>query len=73
MENTIFIQLLGEGTAVYRPVTAKKIESNVFIVGGDDVYDPDDENWEFPPGSVVIVQEKELEGEKVLVAIHERS
>ena len=35
------------------------------------MYDPDDEKWEFCPGTKVIVEEKVLENESVLIAIKE--
>lgn len=69
MENTIYIRLLGEGVLVYRPIHASQIASNVYVVGGYDVYDPDDEEWEFLPGAHVVVDERVLEGEAVLVAV----
>jgi len=69
MENMIYIQLLNEGTKVYRPVPASEIENKVYRIGGEEIYDPDEEVWEFPPGTVVIVEEQILEGENVLLAI----
>lgn len=72
MENEIYIQLLGEGTKVYRPVSASKIDANVYRVEGSEVYDPDDEEWEFKPGTIVIVEPKKLEEKLVLVAIKEK-
>lgn len=72
MTREIYIQLLNEGTKVYRPVNSEQIGENVFIVGGFDLYDPEDELWEFSPGTVVLVSEKNLEGDFVLVAIKEK-
>jgi hypothetical protein len=34
-----------------------------------DDYDPEDENWEFKPGSVVRVERRKLEGREAYVAI----
>ncbi len=73
MERNIYIQLLEEGTKVYRPVPAIEIESNIYEVQGFEIYDPEDEVWEFTPGTYVLVEEQNLEGENVLVAIQERS
>lgn len=67
----VYVQLLNEGTKVYRPVSAVKIDDNVFELGGFEIHDPADEDWEFLPGSCVIVEEKELSGRKVLVAVKE--
>lgn len=71
MENMIYVQLLNEGTKVYRPVPASEIENNIYRIGGEEIYDPYEELWEFPPGTVVVVEEQILEGENVLLAIKE--
>ena len=71
MESIIYVELLGEGTKVYRPVPASKISDNLYKIGGSEIYDPDDEEWEFLPGSVVKVEEKTFEGKIELVAIEE--
>jgi hypothetical protein len=68
MEKTIYIKLLEEGTKVYKPVPAIKIENNIYKVQGFQLYDPEDEVWEFLPGSYVIVEEQSLNGDSVLVA-----
>jgi len=73
MENKIYVQLLEDGTKVYRPVPANKIENGIYEVAGFEIYDPEDETWEFPPGTHVVVEEQNLEGETVLVAIKEQS
>lgn len=41
MEREIYIQLLNEGTKVYRPVQGKEIEANLFEIKGNDIYNPD--------------------------------
>ena len=69
MEKTIYIQLLGEGTVVYRPVPAIEVGENIYKLKGGEIFDPKDEEWEFTPDTKVRVEQKELEGEKVLVAI----
>jgi len=66
--NIIYVRLLDEGVNVYRPVQAVAITSLVYEIKADDSYDPEDEHWEFPPGSKVIVEEKILEKKTVLVA-----
>ncbi len=73
MEENIYVQLLGEGTVVYRPVPAIKIKENVYKIQGKEIYDPDDEEWEFLPESIVLVQRRELEGERVFIAIKEQT
>lgn len=71
MEKNIYIQLLEEGIKVYRPVPAIEIENNIYEVLGFEIYDSEDEVWEFKPGVHVIVEEQELDGELVLVAVKE--
>ena len=71
MERNIYIKLLEEGTKVYRPVPAIELKKNVYEIKGEDVYDPEDEVWEFKPGVQVVVEEQELDGELVLVAVRE--
>lgn len=47
---TIYMPLLNEGTNVWRPVEGTPLSSDTFRVEGEM---PDDEEWEFGPGSVV--------------------
>ena len=65
----IYVKLLDEGTDVYRPVMARKIAENIYKLEGLNIYDPDDENWEFAPESYVEVTEKSVNNEKVLIAV----
>ena len=71
MKKKIYVQLLNEGTKVYRPVSAFEIENNIYKLEGYELYNPDDEVWEFLPGTIVVVEEQYLEGVKVLIAIKE--
>jgi hypothetical protein len=66
---TIYVQLLNEGTICFRPVPATKVFGSKYKVGGEDFYDPKDETWEFLPGSIVTVEKKNLSGDECLVAI----
>lgn len=72
MEESIYIQLFGEGTTVYRPVPAIRISATVYKVKGHDIYDPDDEEWEFLPGSIVRVETRTIEGTKSKVAVEQK-
>ena len=72
MEKNIYIQLLEEGTRVYRPTPAYEVGNNIYQIKGYEMYDPEDEVWEFPPGTFVITEEQNLDGEIVLVAIKEQ-
>ncbi len=69
MEKIVYVQLLGEGTIVYRPVPATQINGSIHLLRGEEIFDGDDEDWEFLPGTKVVVEERELGGEKVFVAI----
>jgi hypothetical protein len=73
MKRIIYIQLLNEGSVAYRPVSSLEIEKNIFRVDGSEIYNPEDEEWEFPPGTYVIVEKQIRGGEKVLIAIKELS
>ncbi len=68
MEKVIYVQLLDEGTVVYRPVLSLELSPTVYKLGGALTYDPKNEKWEFLPGTTVQVEEKYLEGNKVLIA-----
>ena len=64
----IHVRLLEEGVKVYRPVPAIEKGNNIYEIQGYDIYDDDDEIWEFTPGSYVLVEEQLLDGEMFLVA-----
>jgi hypothetical protein len=66
--STIYVRLLGEGTEVFRPVPARLLPGSKGVLEGQEIFDSDAEDWEFPPGSIVHVEERILSGERVLVA-----
>lgn len=49
----IYIRLLDEGTDVFRPTEVLDLGEGLFRVLPTADYDPEDEKWEFPPGSIV--------------------
>ena len=65
---TIYIPLLNEGTSVVRPTQAVKLGENLYRVLPTQDYDPNDEEWEFPPGSVVECVLETRSGREVVVA-----
>ncbi len=69
MKNIIYIKLLNEGSVAYRPVDAIAISENIYELKGNDIYDPEDEEWEFSPGTLVIVEERMLSEKSVLIAV----
>lgn len=64
----VYVRLRNEGTTVYRPVEAAAMRDGIFLLGGFDCYDPDDEEWEFVPGQKVFAEARLLGDERVLVA-----
>jgi hypothetical protein len=62
---------LEEGTLVFRPVKGIKLREGVYKLEGFDIYNPDDEKWEFLPGAIVSTEERLLNEEVCLVAIRE--
>jgi len=67
--NCVYVRLLGEGTIVFRPTKATPIgQDMVRLLMPDGSCDPEDEDWEFKPGSVVRVERRTLEGADVYVA-----
>jgi hypothetical protein len=68
MTTTIYIRLLDEGTEVFRPTKADDLGDGVFKVLPSPDYNPQDEKWEFVPGTLVRCEKRKLEGDEILVA-----
>lgn len=68
----LFVALRNEGIDVLRPTTGVFVASDVVRIEAPDDYDPDDEEWEFPPGSEVRCVAELRSGRQILVA-RERS
>jgi hypothetical protein len=68
----IHIYLKNEGTNVWRPVDAIRLDEDLYKIP-DDTLVPDDEDWEFLPGAVVRCVAKDLSGGVLLVAIEAQS
>ena len=69
MTDEIYVQLQDEGVDVWRPAPAWKIGPNAYIVLRPDDYDPAVETWQFPPGTVVETEQRQLSGGQALVAV----
>lgn len=67
----IYIQLLDEGTDVWRPTQALDVGNGSFRVLPTPDYDPEDEIWEFLPGSLVRLGKKRISVGEVLIAIEQ--
>jgi hypothetical protein len=65
---TIYVRLMDEGTEVFRPAPAVQLSDRVFRLLESEGYDPEDEKWEFLPGSNVVLEEKHLSEGSLLVA-----
>ena len=65
----IHVRLLGEGTTVYRPAQGLLQSPGVALLLAHSEYDPDDEDWEFKPGTVVRFEVRALDGRQVQVAV----
>lgn len=62
MKITVYVRLLDEGTEVARPTLAEEVEPSVYRLLPTQDYDPEDETWEFPPGSLVQLKSTEKGG-----------
>jgi hypothetical protein len=62
---TIYVALLDDGVETWRPVTATRLGDDLYHLADDA---PEDERWEFPPGSTVLVEERQLAEGPTLVA-----
>lgn len=49
----VWVPLLNEGTVVSRPTKAERIDQERYRILPTPDYDPEDEEWEYPPGTVV--------------------
>ena len=65
----VYVQLLGEGTVVHRPVPAEPSGASAVRLLVPEGYDPEDEDWEFRPGTTVRVELRSLREGEVLVAV----
>ena len=65
---TVYIPLVNEGTDVLRPTQAVLIGNAVYRILPTPNYDPLDETWTFPPGSLVHCDTETRNGKELLVA-----
>jgi hypothetical protein len=67
-QETIYVALLNEGTSVWRPVAAIPVGDGMYqIVSEND--DPEDEQWEFSTGDVVLCVSRTFGNGSGLVAV----
>ena len=65
----IYVPLRDEGTDVVRPAEAVELGSGVYKILRPVDYDPEDETWEFPPGSLVRCERRRNDSGDYLCAI----
>jgi hypothetical protein len=65
----IYVQLLEEGTPTARPTQALDLGNGLYKVLPTPKYNPENEIWEFPPGSVVKCKRTEGVFRGMLLAI----
>ena len=64
----VYVRLLNEGTLVLRPTRAISCGTDMYQLLPTMNYDPDDEEWEFVPGTTVRCVCEFREGEELLIA-----
>lgn len=64
---TIYVKLLEENVDVWRPIKAKRLDGDIYLII-EQPYDRDDELWEFEPGERVLGKIIRLSEGSVLVA-----
>lgn len=65
--DTIYVALLDEGIDVWRPVEARRLSPDTYLIVDQD-YDPRTETWEFEPGTAVRCRTESRDGRQILVA-----
>jgi hypothetical protein len=64
---TVHVLLLDEGSETWRPVSARRIRGDVYLLIGPQ--EDEDEHWQFPVGAQVRVEVRQLSGGERLVAV----
>jgi hypothetical protein len=70
--SSIYVSLLGEGVAVWRPVKAEPLYGNVYRIM-DQPYDPELETWQFVPGDQVVCELIDGDGGPILAAVRRQA
>jgi hypothetical protein len=66
-QDTIYVALLDEGIDVWRPVAARRLSPDRYLILDQD-YDQAIERWEFEPGTVVRCRREDRHGRQILMA-----
>jgi hypothetical protein len=62
------VRLLDEGTEVSRPTEGLDLGNGLYKILATLDYNPEDEHWEFPPGSTVRVEKRQDASGEYLLA-----
>lgn len=65
---SVYVELLDEGTPVWRPSSAIKVDDNVFVLTNEN-YDPNTEQWSVLPGSLITIEQQQTTDGSFRVAI----
>ena len=68
---TVYVELLDEGVAVWRPVEAEPLGDGLYRLLAPQDYDPEVEVWAFVPGTVVRCAELILSEGPEIVAVEQ--
>jgi len=66
-QDTIYVALLDEGIDVWRPVAARRLSPDRYLILDQD-YDQAIERWEFEPGTVVRCRREDRDERQILMA-----
>ncbi len=64
----VYVRLMDEGTNVFRPTTGIPLGGDLYRLMPTPSYELDDEDWQFPPGTIVRCIYEIRDGEEILVA-----
>lgn len=67
--NVIYVRLLNEGVDAWAPAPARSIVPGVYEIIKPDDYNPDAEEWEFVPGTVVECEERVVGERRIIAAV----
>ena len=70
-QKKIYIPVLDEETPSVRGTQAEVLDQNEYMVLAEPYYKPEDEIWQFPPGTIVRCEERENFGERILLAVEQ--
>ena len=65
----VYVPLLDEGLNVWRPAPAARLADGTYVLLHPDDYDPQDEAWEFPPGTIVECERRHTSDGEILAAV----